>query len=191
MTPEPRSSSASSAQRDQALVEAVRRKDRKATAEFVRLYADAVFAYVRARVRPNEADADDLAQEVFLAAYQHMDGYRGESSLRAWILGIARHKVEDYYRARVHVSELEDAGVIVAGDLQLDAALDEHRTRERAMAVLDRLPESDRVLLKWRYWDGKRTAQIAAALGRTDKAVERMLARAREHFRRHWLERQP
>ena len=172
--------------RDKALADAVRRKDRKATAELVEQHADAVYGYIMTRVRPNVADADDLTQDVFLAACQCIGDYQGASSLKGWLFGIARHKVEDYYRARVRASDLEEADAAVAADVQLDSALDEHRLRQRTAAALDCLPEDYRLLLKWRYWDEKRTAKIASALCRTEKAVERMLARARAQFRREW-----
>jgi RNA polymerase sigma-70 factor (ECF subfamily) len=170
---------------DKALADGVRRKDRKATAEFVQQHTDAVYAYVLARLRPKDDDAEDLTQDVFLAACQCIGDYRASSSLKAWLFGIARHKVEDYYRAKVRETDLEDAESIAA-DSQLDTELDEHRRNERAAAVLDRLPETYRLLLKWRYWDQRATTEIAKTLDRTPKAVERMLARAREHFRRQW-----
>src|SRR5260221_9423895 len=45
--------------------------------------------------------SEDLVHEVFLAAWEGLPGYQGSGPLRAWVLGIARHKVEDYYRARL------------------------------------------------------------------------------------------
>ncbi len=173
-------------QRDKELANAVARKDRKATAEFVEQHADAVYGYILARLKPNTADVDDLAQDVFLAAYQSIREYRGASPLKAWLFGIARHKVEDYYRARLRDFDVGGADHVVAADLQLDSALDERRRRDRTLAAMERLPEQVRLLLQWRYWDHKATAEIAEILGRTPKAVERMLARAREHFRREW-----
>jgi RNA polymerase sigma factor (sigma-70 family) len=186
MTPSTSRAASNERRRDKTLALAVYRKDRKATADFVEQYSDAVYGYVFSRLRPNFADAEDLTQEVFLAACRSVGDYRGSSSLRGWMLGIARHKVEDYYRARMPESELEAADEIPAGDWQLDAELDQNRLRQRIMAVLDELPEQYRLLLKWRYWDQRTTAEIAEALGRTEKAVERMLARSRERFRREW-----
>ena len=173
-------------ERDLALADAVSRKDRKATAEFVEQHADAVYAYVLARVRPRVADADDLAQEVFLAACRSIAEYRGAASLRAWLLGIARHKVEDYYRARVGESNLDDTIPEISTDVPLDSLLDGQRLHVRIRAILDRLPEQYRLLLKWRYWDQRGTAEISTMLRRTPKSVERMLARARQSFRREW-----
>src|SRR5581483_5947647 len=173
-------------ERDLALADAVSRKDRKATAEFVEQHADAVYAYVLVRVRPRVADAEDLAQEVFLAACRSIADYRGTASLRAWLLGVARHKVEDYYRARVGESNLDDTVAEISTDVPLDSLLDGQRLHARIRANLDRLPEQYRLLLKWRYWDQRGTAEIATTLGRTPKSIERMLARARERFRREW-----
>lgn len=173
-------------ERDKALADAVHRKDRKATAEFVQQHADSLYAYVLARVRPNVADAEDLTQEVFLAAYRSIGEYRAAASLKAWLFGIARHKVEDYYRARMREAEVEEAEAGTSVSMELDSALDRDQLQEQVVLIMDDLPELYRLLLKWRYWDEKRTHEIAAALSRTPKAVERMLARARERFRREW-----
>lgn len=61
------------ASEDQELVQAVLRKDRKATALFVEKYADAVYGYVRSRLAPRGDLADDLVQEIFVAAWEALD----------------------------------------------------------------------------------------------------------------------
>jgi DNA-directed RNA polymerase specialized sigma24 family protein len=48
------------------------------------------------------------------------------------------------------------------------------------------MPEAYSLILLWRYWEQRSTQEIAAQTGRTEKAVERMLARAREQFKRRW-----
>ena len=93
---------------DRELVAEILSKDRKATAEFVARYADHVYAYVRRRLIPRADLVDDLVQEVFLAAWESLDKFRGYSSLRSWLLGIARHKVEDHYRKRLREVQIAD-----------------------------------------------------------------------------------
>jgi RNA polymerase sigma factor (sigma-70 family) len=88
------------------LAAALLRKDRKATADFVSLYADAIYAYVRRRLIPRSDLVDDIVQEVFVGAWDNLANFRGESSLRAWLLSIAKHKVEDYYRQRIRQAEV-------------------------------------------------------------------------------------
>jgi len=76
------------------------RQDRKATAEFLFLHADPVYTCVPNRLIPRTDLVQDVFQDVFLAAWQGLAGFRGTSSLRSWLLGIARHKVENYYRLK-------------------------------------------------------------------------------------------
>src|SRR5688500_17247155 len=80
---------------ERELVAALLRKDRKAAAEFVAAHADAVFGYVRHRLAPRVDRVDDVVHDVFLAALAGLASFRGTSTLRAWLLGIARHKIED------------------------------------------------------------------------------------------------
>ncbi len=186
MTPPGTTAAPDILERDRALADAVHRKDRKATAEFVQQHADSLYAYLLARVRPNVADAEDLTQEVFLAACRSIGDYRAAASLKAWLFGIARHKVEDYYRARVRDANLEEVEADTSGRVEIDSALHQHQLQQQIVTTLDHLPEQYRLLLKWRYWDQESTGDIAVVLGRTPKAVERMLARARERFRHEW-----
>lgn len=178
------------ASEDQRLLEAIQRKDRKATAEFVSRYADAVFRYVHFRLVPHTDQADDLVQDVFLAAWENLRQYRGTSSLESWLLGIARHKVADYYRACLREPKppelsQEEPGVETVSP-EFAEILDGELQRKRTWQTLTRLPEKYRFVLLWRYWDKCSAREMAARTGKTEKAIERLLARAREEFRRMW-----
>jgi RNA polymerase sigma-70 factor (ECF subfamily) len=176
---------------DVALVSAVLRKDRKATAEFVNTYTDAVYSFVRRRLSPRVDLVDDLVQEVFIAAWENLQSFRGVSPLRAWLLGIARHKVEDYYRGLVQSAQPLDSGdaeELPAAEFDLAAIADRERTEERARRLVDELPGHYGAALKWRYWEKRSAREMADATGRSEKAIERLLARAREQFRRRWVE---
>lgn len=175
---------------DRELVAAVLHKDRKATAEFVERYADAVYSYVRSRVMPRPEAADDLVQEVFLAAWQSLKAFRGDASLRQWLLGIARHKVEDYYRRRLRQLEIPenegDSEFEIAVIPRFEEELDRTLQREKIRQVLATLPESYGLALLWRYQEDRSAREMAEMTGKTEKAIERLLARARESFRRSW-----
>jgi RNA polymerase sigma-70 factor, ECF subfamily len=174
---------------DLRLAELIRQKDRKATAELIARYADAVYAFIAHRLQPNLCQAEDLTQEVFLAAMRSMDAYRGSSPLRQWLLGIARNKVQDYYRQRVRETALEDTNLAeLTVEHNLAGEVDGERQRQKTLEVLGRMRDDYSALLRWSYWEGKSTAEIAALSGRTEKAVERALARARNHFSILWKE---
>jgi RNA polymerase sigma-70 factor, ECF subfamily len=175
---------------DAALIAAVLRKDRKATAEFVARYSDHVYGYVRARLAPRYEQIEDLVQEIFLSAWENLVRYRGDGSLQAWVMGIARHKVEDYYRQRLRAPEpLDEAredSSLLAFNPQIDQLLDQRDLRQKAWRVLAEIPEEYRLALVWRYWDEASARDMAFKTGKTEKAIERLLARARAQFRERW-----
>ncbi|MFN0101198.1 MAG: RNA polymerase sigma factor [Bryobacteraceae bacterium] len=173
---------------DRALAEAMLARDRKAAAEFVQRFSGPLAGYVRSRLQPRWEDVDDIVQDTFVTALRSIQNYRGDSPMRAWILGIARHKVEDYYRERLrHIAVPEEtADVELMADSGLDALLDRAGVQERTASILRALPERYRVVLLWRYWEQRSAADIAAATGKTAKAVERLLARARGEFGERW-----
>lgn len=175
---------------DCALVSAVLRGDRKATADFVSYCADQVYSYVRSRLAPRYDQIDDLVQEVFLAAWKSLPQYRGEGALRGWIMGIARHKIEDYYRRCLRGPEsLEDTDPVadhVATLPDFHEVLDRDQLRRRTLRILQELPEHYRLVLMWRYWERASARDMALKTGKTEKAIERLLARARTEFRERW-----
>jgi RNA polymerase sigma-70 factor (ECF subfamily) len=173
---------------DQQLVADILRRDRKATAQFVAQHSDAIYAYVRHRLSPRTDLVDDTVQDVFVAALGSLAHFRGTSSLRAWMLGIARHKVEDFYRRQLRAPEqLDNENAEPAADTPLpDEALDRQRAQVRTQTVLRQLPEQYSLALLWRYWENRSVRDIAEATGRTEKAIERTLARARARFRALW-----
>ena len=175
---------------DATLVAAVLRKDRKATAEFVARYADSVFGYIRARLAPRQDQIEDLVQEVFLSAWESLTRYRADGSLQAWVMGIARHKVEDYYRQRLRAPEPLDDGdqdsSVSAVAPEIHECLEQDQLRKKTRQVLAGLPEQYRLALIWRYWERSSARDMAFKTGKTEKAIERLLARARAEFRERW-----
>lgn len=175
---------------DAALVAAVLRKDRKATADFVSRFSDDVYAYVRPRLAPRYDQVDDLVQEVFLAAWRSLPQYRGDGSLHSWMCSIARHKVEDYYRqcmrAPQSLDEDDSDHAKTEPSFDLREIIKHQHLCSKTRGVLQELPERYRLALIWRYWDGASTREMALKTGKTEKAIERLLARAREEFRQRW-----
>lgn len=168
------------------LVPPIVARDRKATAEFVAEHADVIHAYVSRRLFPRADLVEDMVQDVFMDALRGLGRYRGDSPLRHWLLAIARHKVQDYYRGRILEVEIGEEGEELAAEPGIDLWLDRQSVSAKVKETMSGLPESYRCLLLWRYWEKASAAEMATRLGKTEKGVERMLARARDHFRRRW-----
>jgi RNA polymerase sigma-70 factor (ECF subfamily) len=177
---------------ERELIAAVLRKDRKAAARFVALHIDAVYGYARSRLAFRADLVDDVVQEVFLGALNSLRNFQGQSSLRTWLLGIARHKVEDVFRQRlVAALDLDDPSAPacdpISPAIPADELIDRTRARARARRVLEQMPEHYAVMLVWRYWEHRSAREMAASTGTTEKSVERTLARARARFKDLWL----
>ncbi len=153
------------------------------------LCSDPLYRYVRSRLQPRFEFVDDLVQDVFLTAWRSLPQYRGQSPLKSWLLGIARHKVEDHYRDRLRDLALpEDAPeTIPEPGPGADSVLDQARSAAATTAILDALPEPYRLVLLWRYWEQRSAEEMATLTGKTPKAIERLLSRARHEFRQQWL----
>ena len=181
--------SASSDERE--LITSVLRNDRKAAARLVAAHIDAVYGFARHRLSPHTDLVDDVVQDVFLAALKGLAAFDGQSSLRTWLVAIARHKIEDIYRQRLRAALAFDLDSIEyeppSTEIPLDERIDKARVNAKTRRVLERMPERYALILLWRYWEQRSAREVAAAIGTTEKSVERLLARARARFKELWL----
>jgi len=135
-----------------------------------------------------EADADDIAQQVFIAAWksrERFDPSRGP--LGAWIMGIARFKIVDAQRAAGRrrddvVLELVPSGGGSAGTEHVD-----HLAERLLLAdALAQLPPERRVVLEQAFFADLTHPQIAEALdlplGTVKSHIRRGLASLRDHL---------
>jgi RNA polymerase sigma-70 factor (ECF subfamily) len=81
-----------------AALERARRGDAVAFGELVDRYREAVFRAALAAIG-SPTDAEEAAQEAFVAAYRRLDRFRGESSFKTWLLAIAWRKALDRRRS--------------------------------------------------------------------------------------------
>jgi RNA polymerase sigma-70 factor (ECF subfamily) len=127
---------------DADLVAAARRGSSAAFSELVVRHQQSVRSFLR-RSRADPTDADDLAQETFLAAWSGLWGYRGGASFRSWLCAIAWKKSLSLDRARgrerrrVDALEIDPPPAACADDhLDLAAALGGLPAEQRAAVAL-------------------------------------------------------
>lgn len=97
---------------ERGLKDGLVRRDPNALLRLYDLYGAGLYRFALSRLG-NAEDAADVLQETLLAAAESAPAYRGESSLRTWLFGICRHKVQDRFRARnreVGVGRMEREG---------------------------------------------------------------------------------
>jgi RNA polymerase sigma-70 factor, ECF subfamily len=83
---------------DEELIERARSGDRAAFGDLVERYQQAVFRAALAALRSRE-DAEEVAQDTFVAAFRKLDHFRGDSSFKTWLLSIAWNRAIDRRRS--------------------------------------------------------------------------------------------
>ena len=180
-------------------------------------YGDVLFGFAVARVR-DQAIAQDLVQETFLAALKAARAFAGRASERAWLFGILRNKLADHYRRQgreISLTELEspwpeeEAAFHGAGPgkdgwvMKLapkawetpEESLMNREFHEVFRSCLSRLPPRVAQVFYMREVDGVTSENICKDLGVTPTNLWVMLHRARIGLRRclemHWFGKKP
>lgn len=162
----------------QALLRRLREGDRQAAAELHDRYAAKLYGFIRARVAGDREAAADIYQETFVSVVKGVRSVERIENLWAWLIGVARHKLADFYRRQVREEAARRALVVLES---AEPATDFRRveSREQLMSALRRLNPVYQRVLCLRYLDGEPVSEIARELDRTPKAVESLIDRAR------------
>ena len=172
------------------LRERLRQRDRAALESFYEAYFDRVYGYVR-RMLGDDAQAEDVTQEVFLNIQRSVDGYDPARPLSPWVFTIATNQVRDHWRAQRRVDPLDgarldeedarpDPPAREAGPLPALEAAELART---LAAAIEELPESLRTTLVLRTQEGLSFEEIAQLVSRNETAVRKRYSRALEQLR--------
>jgi RNA polymerase sigma-70 factor (ECF subfamily) len=145
-------------------------------------YSAAVFGYLH-RMSGDRQLAEDLTSETFYRAMRALDGFRGDSSMKTWLLRIARNLYLDRKRRDERSSSLEDLEekgmVTAAGDADPESQLIRDEENEAVGRALRALPEDDRSILLLSAQEELSCREIAEVLGISVTAVKTRIFRAR------------
>lgn len=143
-----------------------------------------VYGYLFNRCRGDAAIAEDLTQVAFTEALRRRSTYDGRSDPVTWIIGIARHKLIDQFRAEARDERRRMQLVVRELELDQDAASWNQALEGEALrAALDRLTAMQRAVLILHYADGLTVREVAEAIHRSESATESLMTRAREALR--------
>ncbi len=180
---------------DEALLDEARNArpgDTRAFAELVRRHQSKVLTNCR-YLSGSHADAEDLAQEVFVKAYFGLAGFEGRASFQTWVTRIkSNHCINFVKKKRVPTVDADPAVVENAAsrDPEVWRAMEAQDARSRVGEVLLEMSETLRIPLVLRDMDGLSYDEIAESLGIGLSAVKMRIKRAREDFRERFSARQ-
>lgn len=149
------------------------------------LHYGPLMRYIIAPILPNPQDREDCLSEVTLRIWEKIDQFdprRG--SWNAWLTAITRNTALNHARKALGSSAEElPEDTPAAGHTPEEAVLQRER-QEAVRDALERLPYRDRILFYRKYYYMQPTAQIAAELGMTERAVEGKLYRLKKQLRK-------
>lgn len=155
--------------------------DERAFDDLVKRHGGAVRGLLYRLLQQRE-DAEDLAQETFVKVYRSMASYRGDASMRTWILKIATNLALDAQRKRSrspsHVSL--DAGKFLEAGEAPGRRLDVEERSAAAARALEALPFLQRAALIMKVTEGMKYEEIAKVLDTTARSVKSSVHLARK-----------
>ncbi len=157
-------------QRDRELIARWKSGDERAATELVQRHAPAVARFVASS--GGRGDVDDVVQDTFVRAFNSLDSFRGDSSLRTWLFTIARRLMLDRRRAerrRPSGVEIQEGDAATEYDALDSVVADE--TRVRLREALEHLSPMQRQVFTLRVGEGMAYKDIADAVGTTEGAA--------------------
>src|SRR5205823_4831080 len=112
---------------------------------------------------PDEQNAEDILQEVFLKIHTRIDTLRDEEKLQSWMYQIARNAIADYYREQKATVELSEALLLPEEPLVDDDVVKDLIPSVKAM--VDSLPDDYREALILTEYQGLTQRELAEKLG--------------------------
>jgi RNA polymerase sigma-70 factor, ECF subfamily len=171
------------------LLRRLKRRDEAAFALLVEHYQRPVFALVY-RMLGDRAEAEDLAQEVFVTVFKSIDGFRGDAKLSTWIFRIATNHCRNrfkYLKRRHHgrqkdIADTQETQMVRSFSDPVPgphAALEGRQMESLVREALEALEDDHRVVIVLRDLEHRPYHEIAELLGVAEGTVKSRLFRAR------------
>ena len=169
------------------LLEALKQGDELAVEYWFKHYRPKLLLLAKQRL-PSADLAEEIVQETFVNSLRSLNLFKGQSSLLTFMQSILRHEIADFYRKRYAKKFIR---TIPLSEFLLDHPYkDAHDTAQAVNHVLAKMNCQHRDLLMKKYVDQKKVKELAQQTGRSEKAIESDLFRARQEFRLLWAAEQ-
>src|SRR5437016_5023571 len=191
-TPQANKAAASDEPEDQKLVKRAQGGDLEAYDELIRRYQERIYATIY-HMTVNHEDANDLAQETFIKAYQALKSFKGDSSFFTWVYRIAVNKTINFLKQRknkTHMS-LNDLDFNAEHDPDLVALVSDKTPRrnvnlielqEKLNGAMQKLSEIHRLVVTLHDVQGLSHEDISKIMGCNTGTVRSRLFYARQQL---------
>src|SRR5262249_2890316 len=143
-------------------------------------YGGLLLAFLNARVGNREL-AEELLQDVMLAAWEHASSFEMRSKVKTWLLVIARNRaINSYRKKRVPVIHLSDVFHVQSEDTGPMEAAERDERKDAVREAIQKLPEAQREVLVLVFYHGLTGPEVAEVLDISEGTVKSRLHRAKE-----------
>lgn len=164
---------------------------RKAFEMVVRQYSEQLYWQIRRIVLTHE-DTNDVMQNVFIKAWNHLATFRNDSKLSTWLYRIAINESLDFIRRQKNIisacTDNDEQGGI-ANTLMADNYFDGDETEAMLQEAIASLPDVQRTVFNMRYFDNMKYSEISKILNTTEGALKASyhiaVKKISEYFNRH------
>ena len=151
----------------------------------MRRYNQRLYRIARAIVR-DDAEAEDVIQDAYVRAFEHLDQFAGRAKFATWLTRIAVHEASARLRRRGrHIDIADSMPTLSSAAPGPEQRAADHELGQAIEAAVDALPEVYSAVFMLRDVDGLSTAETAACLGINAETVKTRLHRARRLLRNH------
>lgn len=149
------------------------------------LHYGPLMRYIISPILQNPQDREDCLSEVSMRVWEKIGQFDGEKgSFHAWLTAITRNTALNHARRASGSSAEELSESTPSPELSPEETLLKKERQEALKTALSRLSYKDRLLFYRKYYYRQSTAQIAAELGMTERAVEGKLYRVKKQLRK-------
>jgi RNA polymerase sigma-70 factor (ECF subfamily) len=135
---------------------------------------------VALRLLGSHHDAEDVAQEALVAAWQQLPGFKADSAFSTWLYQIVtRRALNRITRARPTAASLDQLGDVAGTDNQTAATAERDLTISAVTSAVTALPPPQRIAIVLHHFEGLSNAEIAVITGSSIAAVRSHLFRGR------------
>ncbi len=157
---------------DEALIRKATQGDEQAWQQLVGRYQSALY-YYGLRLLGDSEDARDLLQDVLMVVCRNLAEFRGDSSFKTWLFGIANYRAIDLLRKRRPQDDIDDLHEVLADDqacvMQQLSGLQEQQLVQRLLLTL---PIEQRMVLELKFYQQFTFDEIASQLAISSNTVK-------------------
>jgi len=164
-------------------IEAVRKGNVQAFSWLVEKYQKMVYTLALKLLKRPE-DAEEMAQDTFIKAYQKLDTYEGKSKFSTWLYSITYNAcISELRKRRIEFKSLDDRQISDQDEMKMHDYYRETKKEDQEKYLnmaLEKLPEDDQVLVTLYYYENQSMDEISMITGLTVSNIKVKIHRARK-----------